>query len=133
VTQTYAKQVRFIVEARRGGRSLPTSPSFRADLARVDGADVLLFFIESYGAVVYERPEFSARVSLEREVLERTIRTSGHDVVSAFVESPTFGGSSWYAHLSLLSGIEVRDPDTNALLMTAHRDTLPTAFARHGY
>jgi len=121
------------VTAMHGGRTLPASPSFEANLARVDGADVLLFFIESYGAVVYERPQFSAPLLQARAALDAAIHDSGHDVVSAFVESPTFGGSSWYAHLTLLSGIQVGDPDTNALLMTAHRDTLPTAFARHGY
>jgi phosphatidylglycerophosphate synthase len=133
VTQTYARQARFVVSAMYGARSLPPSPSFDADLSRVGGADVLLFFIESYGAVVYERPQFSSQVAQARDVLDAAIRASGHDVVSALVESPTFGGSSWYAHLTLLSGVEVRDPDTNALLMTAHRDTIPTAFARHGY
>jgi hypothetical protein len=133
VTETYAKQAQFVVSAMSGGRSLPASPSFDADLARVSGADVLLFFIESYGAVIYERPEFSSQVTHARDVLAAAIGVSGHEVVSAFVESPTFGGSSWYAHLTLLSGIEVRDPDTNALLMTAHRDTMPTTFARHGY
>ena len=44
--------------------------------------------------------------------------------MSAFVESPTFGGSSWLAHISLLSGVEIRDEDTNVLLMSAKRDTL---------
>ena len=116
-----------------GVESLPPSPSFDANLSRVHGADVLLFFLESYGAVVYERPEFSSRVAAGARRSRTAIHASGHDVVSAFVESPTFGGSSWFAHLTLLSGLEVRDPDTNALLMTAHRDTLPTAFARHGY
>ena len=53
--------------------------------------------------------------------------------MSAFVESPTFGGNSWLAHINLLSGIEVKDPDTNALLMTQKRDTLVRAIARHGY
>jgi phosphatidylglycerophosphate synthase len=133
VTQTYGKQVQFVVSAMHGARSLPASPSFDANLSRVAGADVLLFFIESYGAVVYERPQFSSQVTQAREALDRAIHASGHEVVSALVESPTFGGSSWYAHLTLLSGIDVRDPDTNALLMTAHRDTVPTAFARHGY
>jgi len=133
VTATYAKQVGFVVSALRGGRSLPASPSFDADLARVSGTDVLLFFIESYGSVVYERPQFSSQVARARDGLDDAIRASGNQVVSAFVESPTFGGSSWYAHLTLLSGIECRDPETNALLMTAHRDTMPTAFARHGY
>jgi hypothetical protein len=125
--------VQFVATALRGSRSLPPSPSFDTDLSRVKGADVLLFFLESYGAVVYERPEFSSRLAPARAALDTAIRESGHDVVSAFVESPTFGGSSWFAHLTLLSGLEVRDPNTNALLMTVHRDTLPTAFARHGY
>jgi len=133
VTQSYARQAQFVVAAVRGSTVLPPSPSFSADLSRVNGADVLLFFVESYGAVVYERPDFSSQLAPARAALDAAIRSSGHDVVSAFVESPTFGGSSWYAHVTLLSGIEVRDPDTNALLMTAHRDTLPTAFARHGY
>jgi phosphatidylglycerophosphate synthase len=133
VTQTYVKQLQFVVSAMRGGRSLPASPSFDGNLTRVAGADVLLFFIESYGAVVYERPQFSSEVAPARAELDAAIHASGNDVVSALVESPTFGGSSWYAHLTLLSGIEVRDPDTNALLLTAHRDTMPTAFARHGY
>ena len=53
--------------------------------------------------------------------------------MSAFVESPTFGGNSWLAHVSLLSGIEVRDEDTNVLLMAQKRDTLVTTFARRGY
>jgi phosphatidylglycerophosphate synthase len=133
VTQTYGKQVQFVVAALHGAPSLAASPSFDANLSRVAGADVLLFFIESYGAVTFERPQFSSEVAQARAALDEAIRKSGREVVSAFVESPTFGGSSWYAHVTLLSGIEVPDPDTNALLMTAHRDTLPTAFARHGY
>ena len=133
VSRSYAEQVRFVVTAMRGSRSLPASPSFDANLSRVNGADVLLFFVESYGAVTYERPDFSAALAPARAGLDAAIHASGNEVVSAFVESPTFGGSSWYAHLTLLSGIEVRDPDTNAQLMTAHRDTLPTVFARRGY
>ena len=39
--------------------------------------------------------------------------------MSGFVTSPTFGGNSWLAHLSLLSGIEVRDPRRYALLMVS--------------
>jgi hypothetical protein len=49
------------------------------------------------------------------------------------MESPTFGGSSWLAHVSLMSGVEIRDPQSNALLMTQKRDTLVTFFSRHGY
>jgi len=54
-------------------------------------------------------------------------------VVSAYVESPTFGGSSWLAHISLMSGVEVRDPETNARLMTEQRETMVTNFKRTGH
>ena len=54
-------------------------------------------------------------------------------MVSAYVESPTFGGNSWLAHISLLSGFGIRDEDANVLPMAQKRDTLVTAFARRGY
>ena len=135
VTKTYARQVRLIVRARSAARTdvLPPSPSMNGDMSRIKGADVLLVFIESYGAVSYERPELAARLAPSRADLEAAIHETHRDVVSAFVESPTFGGNSWLAHITLLSGVEVRDRDTNALLMTQKRDTLVSAFARHGY
>ena len=133
VTQVYARQVRLVAQAVTRSVQLPPSPDLDASLARVQGADVFLFFIESYGAVTFEKPEFNARLQQPRAVLDRAIHDTGRDVVSAFVESPTFGGSSWFAHISLLSGIKVADPDLNALLMTEHRPTVVTNFAKRGY
>ena len=89
-----------------------------SDLSLVKGADVLLIFVEAYGATSYERPEFAARLTADRARLETAIHDTKRDVVSAYVGSPTFGGSSWLAHITLLSGVDVRSHDTNALLMT---------------
>ena len=133
VTQVYARQARLIVQAMSDGTHLAPSPALDANLERVQGADVFLFFIESYGAVAFERPEFNTRLQQPRALFDRAIHDTGRDVVSAFVESPTFGGSSWFAHISFLSGIKVGDPDTNALLMTEQRPTVVTNFARRGY
>jgi hypothetical protein len=136
VTETYARQALLVLDAMTaGGKSaaIPPSPSLASDLTMVKGADVVLMFMESYGAVSFDRPEFADRLAGSRLALEEAIDTSRREVVSAFVESPTFGGSSWLAHLSLMSGVEVRDPDTYALLMAQKRDTLVTTFARHGY
>jgi len=112
---------------------VPPSPPMTADLARVKGADVYLIFLESYGAVTYDRPEFARGLTAARRAFEDAIRETNRGVVSAFVESPTFGGNSWLAHISLMSGIEVRDPDVNAMLMAQKRDTVVTAFKRRGY
>ena len=87
----------------------------------------------SYGAVSYERHDISGHLTGSRKELEAAIHDTHRNVVSAYVESPTFGGSSWLAHLSLLSGIEVRDPDTNAMLMSQQRDTLVRTFGRRGF
>lgn len=133
VTGVYARQARLVLQAVTGSHTLAPSPVMDSDLARVKGADVFLIFIESYGAVSWDRPAFAASLADSRRQFDAAIHATGRDVVSAFVESPTFGGSSWLAHLSLLSGVEVRDPQTNALLMTQQRDTLVGAFKRGGF
>jgi hypothetical protein len=133
VTRTYVRQVGLVREALTASKSLPASPTMNSDLSRVQGADVFLVFLESYGAASYERPELAAGLASSRRQFEAEIHSTNRDVVSAYVESPTFGGSSWLAHISLMSGIEVRKPDTNALLMTQKRETLVTTFGRHGY
>jgi hypothetical protein len=133
VTLIYARQARLMVTALVGPRSLAPSPSMASDLSLVRGADVFVVFVESYGAASYDRPELARPLAVPRRLFEGIIHDTGRDVVSAYVESPTFGGSSWLAHITLLSGVEVRDHDTNALLMTQKRDTLVGAFKRHGY
>ena len=133
VIATAARQTRLVAQALTGRTSLPPSPGFESDLARVNGADVFLIFLESYGAVTFDRPQFATRLAGDRARFETAVRETKRDVVSAFVESPTFGGSSWLAHISLMSGIEVRGPDTNALLMTQKRPTLVTTFSHRGY
>jgi hypothetical protein len=133
VSATYARQARLVAAGLAGSASLPPSPSIECDLTRVQGADVFLIFLESYGAVTYDRPEFASGLAPSRAEFAGAIEGTGRQVVSAFVESPTFGGSSWLAHISLMSGVEVRRPDTNALLMTQKRETLVTTFARGGY
>jgi hypothetical protein len=133
VTQVYGRQVKLVYQAFSKTATLPPSPPLDASLARIDGADVFLFFIESYGAVAYDNTAFNARLQQPRAQFEAAIHESGRDVVSTFVESPTFGGSSWFAHITFLSGLKVADPDLNALLMTEHRQTVVTNFARRGY
>ena len=133
VVATYARQARLVAGALSASQTLPPSPPMTADLAAVRGADVFLIFVESYGAIAFERPDMAPQLEAGRADLDAAIHATGRDVVSAFVESPTFGGSSWLAHLSLMSGVEVRDPETNARLMTEQRETIVTHFKRAGH
>jgi hypothetical protein len=133
VTKTLASQLRLMAASLSGSIELGPSPPMRSDLSLVRGADVFLFFIEAYGAIAFDRPELSRRLEPDRARLESTAHETGRDVVSAYVQSPTFGGSSWLAHISLLSGVEIQTHDANALLMSQKRDTLVTTFRRQGY
>lgn len=136
VAQTYGTQFVRTAEA-IGGRTLttklPRSPAFVATLSQTRSNDVMVVFLESYGRVTYDRPEFFRSLANVRSGLSQAASDTGRNIVSGFVESPTFGGGSWLAHLSFLSGIEVRDAKIGQLLMTQHRETLVTEFSKHGY
>ena len=112
---------------------LPESPSFEASLDSLARRDVMVVFLESYGRAADDRPEVATDIAAPREQLEAAAKAAGLDAVSAFVTSPTFGGNSWLAHLSFLSGIEVRDPGRYSLLMTQSRPSFGTPFGAAGY
>jgi hypothetical protein len=90
-------------------------------------------FVESYGAATYDDPAYAARLAAARAALADAVAATGRAAVSAFVESPTFGGASWLAHASLLAGVEVRDGDAYNLLTTQPRGNLVRAFSAEGY
>ena len=94
---------------------------------------MLLVFAESYGAITYDAPDVAAGLRESRAALADAVRDSGRQVVSAYVDSPTFGGGSWLAHLSLISGVEVRDQFAYTSLMASQRETILTNFKRRGY
>jgi hypothetical protein len=134
VTVTYVRQAELVRDVLTADpNALPPTPSMSSDLSRVADADVVLMFVESYGAVAWQRPDFVRRLAEPRRQLSDDIRATGRRVVSGYVESPTYGGSSWFAHISLLSGIEIRDPNANTVLMTQRRETMVGAFARRGF
>ena len=135
VAPAYARELGELAYEMSGAgiRDLGPPTAMRSDLSRVDGADVFVIFLESYGAVSWDRAEFAEALAPAMARLEADIGETGRGVASAFVESTTFGGESWLAHISLLSGTEVRDQGTNVRLMAQERDTLVTVFGRHGY
>lgn len=136
VTPAYVRQARFVLATLGSGAVAPSlgpSPALDADLQGLEGADVFLIFVESYGAVAYETPAIAEAVADSLADFEAAIDETDRGVVSAYVESPTFGGASWLAHLSLMSGVEVRDDYAYASLMASRRETMVTNFARRGY
>ena len=108
VTQVYARQLRLVAQALTRSVELPPSPDLDASLTRVQGADVFLFFIESYGAVTFEKPEFNARLRSRAHARSR-LHDTGRDVFSPR-RIADIRRLLWFAHISFLSGIKVADP-----------------------
>ena len=137
VSMTYWRQAEFTLDAYERAKNpdaaLCSQSGGDFDFARVAGSDVFVVFLESYGATTYDRAELSQALAQGREELAEAIASSGREVVSAYVESPTFGGGSWLAHMSLLAGRPVRDNGTYNLLLTQDCEVLTGKFARHGY
>lgn len=144
VIPTYWRQATILYAAlspQRLDQALPPSTTLQTALAApagtalaaLAGRDVYLIFMESYGAVAYDNPKAFAGLAEARRRFAADLAAGGRDVVSAFVSSPTFGGASDLAHLSLLSGIDLADPLRHDLLLTSTRPTLSTLFRAHGY
>lgn len=135
VAPTFLEQAEFVyaAHAAESTRALPIAPLPQTNLGALGGEDVLLVFLESYGAVTYDTPTIARVVAPARDELAHAAAATGRHVVSAYVSSPTFGGNSWLAHASFLSGHEVRDPGDYALLLTQQRDTWPKLFRSAGY
>ena len=103
-----------------------------ADLAALRGRTVVLAFVESYGRVAVEGPDAGAVQRLLDAGTAR-LRAAGFGARSAFLTSPTFGGSSWLAHSTLKSGVRVADPWAYDHLLGSDRTTLTSAFGRAGW
>jgi Sulfatase len=144
VLPTYVQQLRLLAAAaspEHMARALPATSVVDGALASTNsraleglqGRDVYLVFLESVGAVVYDNERAVRVLRPARERLAADIEAAGLQVVSAFVGSPTIGGGSDLAHVSLLSGIDLSDPRRHDLLLTTTRPTLISVFHSHGY
>jgi hypothetical protein len=102
-------------------------------LTGLRGKDVLVTFVESYGRDAVEDPEFAPQVDAVLDAGTRKLRAAGFASESAFLTSPTFGGGSWLAHGTLLSGLWVNNQQRYQTLVKSHRLTLNDAFRSAGW
>lgn len=102
-------------------------------LAALEGKDVVIAFLESYGSVALQDSPFSAGID---EVLREggaQLARDGYTAQSAFLTSPTFGGVSWLAHATLQSGVWVDSQQKYDRLMASDRLPISRAFDRAGW
>jgi hypothetical protein len=105
----------------------------RSNLAGLKQRDVYLVYLESYGTIVFDTPEFRAPLDQSLTQFEQSVRAAGYTIASNRMVSPTFGGGSWLAHATLASGVRLDDPVLYNLLLDSGRKLLPAYFKDAGW
>lgn len=104
-----------------------------SDLAGLEGDPVFIVFLESYGTTAIDDPRHRPAVLAALDDLQARLRTAGWHGLSNRLVSPTFGGGSWWAHATLLSGARLTDQTLYSLFVTTDRETLVSRFNDAGY
>lgn len=87
--------------------------------------NVYLLFVESYGSVLYKRPDWrEAYLEMLKET-EGKLREGGFELASALSQSPTWGGGSWLAYTSTLFGLRMENHPQYLALMERYQTKVP--------
>lgn len=101
-------------------------------LHALQGHDVLVVFVESYGRVAVDAPRYGS-IAAQLDRMTERLRAAGFASRSAWLGSPTFGGESWLAHSTTMSGLWVNDQRRYNMLVGSKRTTLLSDFSRAGW
>jgi hypothetical protein len=102
-------------------------------LAGLRGKNVVLTFVESYGRVALDDPEFAPKIGATLDEGTAQLRAAGIGAKSAFLSSSTFGGGSWLAHSTVESGMWIDNQQRYNNLLDSDRLTLGGAFQKAGW
>ncbi|AHE98524.1 alkaline phosphatase family protein [Thioalkalivibrio paradoxus] len=97
------------------------------------GIDVIIGFIESYGVSALFDERYSPVVGARLDAFGQRAEASRLHVATGVVNAPMFGGQSWLAHSTLLSGLWITSQARYELLLETERPTLVGDFARTGH
>jgi hypothetical protein len=102
-------------------------------LDKLRGKDVLLIFVESYGRTMFDTPEYASVIKPILEQGQAQMRQQQIYSQSGYLQSPTYGGVSWLAHSTLLSGLWINNQSRYDRLVQSDRLSLNQLFKRAGW
>lgn len=105
--------------------------AFRLD--GLAGVDVILGFIESYGVAALFDERYAPVVGSTLDDMGQRVADAGLHMVSGTLNAPIFGGQSWLAHASVLTGLWIRNQMHYEFLLGTERETLVQDFRNTGH
>ena len=118
---------------RRVLRGLERMAGVPGDLDRLQGVDVHLLVIESYGRVAWRQPALARPLRELWAELGPGLRASGFDVRTGVLAPTIRGGGSWLAHAELLTSVMVPDQATCDHVLGSEIVPLTRRFGDAGY
>ena len=102
-------------------------------LTGLRGKDVIIAFVESYGQVSVQGTTFSPGIDAVLRQANSSLAHTGWSTQSAWVNAPSYGGTSELAHSTLQAGVWVNSTQRYAELIGTSRFTLSGAFHKAGW
>jgi phosphatidylglycerophosphate synthase len=102
-------------------------------LTGLRGKDVIIAFVESYGQVSVQGTTFAPGIDASLRRDNASLASAGWSTQSAWVNAPSYGGTSQLAHSTLQSGVWVNTTQRYAELLDTNRFTLSDAFDKAGW
>jgi len=93
-------------------------------LRRLEGHDVFVIFVESYGRSTLENPLYAPTTRSALADIETELAAVGLEARSGHLTAPMVGGQSWLAHASVLSGLWIDTQARYRALLASPRRTL---------
>ncbi|MCH8551914.1 MAG: hypothetical protein LAT62_08255 [Natronospirillum sp.] len=100
---------------------------------KLEGKDVFVVFIESYGRSLLEREPFAESVTGTLARAEEALDAEGLLMRSAYLTAVTAGGRSWLNHATLLSGAWIDSQTRYQSLVVSDRVALNRMFNSAGW
>ncbi len=120
---------RYLAQVQAAQAALPQSP----DLSALKGRNVLLVFVESYGAITLTDPGLAEALNPVRARFDENLRAAGYHVYSGLLNSPITGGGSWMAHATMTTGVRIDTQPLYDVLLTTAAPTLGRFLRERGY
>ena len=93
-------------------------------LERLEGRDVVLGFVESYGMSAITDPRYASIVVPRLNELARRMASANLYLATGALIAPIQGGQSWLGRGSILSGLWLENQLRYDLLLASRRETL---------
>ncbi|OZT73865.1 alkaline phosphatase [Vreelandella boliviensis] len=125
ITDTHAARLSFTAQ-------LEAAPLEAQSLPGLEGHNVLLTFIESYGISALEDPRYADVLLPTLADMQQRLAARDLHVVSGMLKSPIRGGQSWLAHATALSGRWIDNQLWYQLMLDSEHSTLIDDFRATG-